>query len=141
MTWMRANDFDADTLRAMRDALYAQLDGDDEPGFRRPFAALEAESEIDRAYKLLRLANAAILVTDRGGRTASSRGRTSSRTSRAARPPQPDEVQHAFDPCRPRRRSGLHALPPAIARGEAVARAAYARKFARRVRTGYCTGA
>ena len=40
MAWMRAGDFDADTLRAMRDALYAQLDGDDDAGFRRPYAAL-----------------------------------------------------------------------------------------------------
>ena len=40
MAWMRASDFDADTLRGMRDTLYAQLDGDDEPGFRRPYAAL-----------------------------------------------------------------------------------------------------
>lgn len=39
-TWLRANAFDADTLRAMRDALYAQLDGDDPAGFRKPYAAL-----------------------------------------------------------------------------------------------------
>ncbi|MEO8742042.1 MAG: DUF2785 domain-containing protein, partial [Lysobacteraceae bacterium] len=45
--WMRAGDFDADTLRAMRDALYAQLDGDDDAGFRRPYAAL-ALSEVAR---------------------------------------------------------------------------------------------
>jgi cystathionine beta-synthase len=32
----------------------------------RPFPALEAEAEVDRAYKLLSLANAAILVTDKG---------------------------------------------------------------------------
>ena len=38
--WMRAGDFDADTLRAMRDALYAQLDADDDAGFLHPYAAL-----------------------------------------------------------------------------------------------------
>jgi cystathionine beta-synthase len=32
----------------------------------RPFPALDASSEIDRAYKLLTLANSAILVTDGG---------------------------------------------------------------------------
>ncbi len=47
MTWMRAGVFDPDTLRGMRDTLYAQLDGDDRKGFRRPFAAL-ALSEVAR---------------------------------------------------------------------------------------------
>jgi len=51
MTWMRANDFDADTLRAMRDALYAQLDGDDAPGFRRPYTALVL-SEVARTDRI-----------------------------------------------------------------------------------------
>jgi hypothetical protein len=49
--WMRANDFDADTLRVMRDALYAQLDGDDQAGFRRPFAALTL-SEVARTDRV-----------------------------------------------------------------------------------------
>ena len=49
--WLRANAFDADTLRAMRDALYAQLDGDDEPGFRRPYAALVL-SEVARTDRI-----------------------------------------------------------------------------------------
>ncbi|MEO8162126.1 MAG: DUF2785 domain-containing protein, partial [Arenimonas sp.] len=47
MTWMRAGVFDPDTLRGMRDTLYAQLDGDDPKGFRRPFAALTL-SEVAR---------------------------------------------------------------------------------------------
>ncbi len=49
--WMRANAFDADGLRAMRDALYAQLDGDDEQGFRRPYAALVL-SEVARTDRI-----------------------------------------------------------------------------------------
>jgi len=49
--WMRANAFDADTLRAMRDALYAQLDGDDDAGFRRPYAALVL-SEVARTDRI-----------------------------------------------------------------------------------------
>ncbi|HTA65417.1 MAG TPA: DUF2785 domain-containing protein [Xanthomonadaceae bacterium] len=51
MTWMRDNAFDADTLRAMRDALYAQLDGDDDPGFRKPYAALVL-SEVARTDRI-----------------------------------------------------------------------------------------
>jgi hypothetical protein len=50
-TWMRSDAFDADTLRAMRDALYAQLDGDDAQGFRKPFAAL-ALSEVARTDRI-----------------------------------------------------------------------------------------
>lgn len=49
--WMRAGDFDADTLRGMRDALYAQLDGDDAAGFRRPYAALML-SEVARTDRI-----------------------------------------------------------------------------------------
>jgi hypothetical protein len=49
--WMRGNAFDADTLRAMRDALYAQLDGDDAQGFRKPFAALTL-SEVARTDRI-----------------------------------------------------------------------------------------
>ncbi|HEY2345961.1 MAG TPA: DUF2785 domain-containing protein [Xanthomonadaceae bacterium] len=49
--WMRAGAFDADTLRAMRDALYAQLDGDDPQGFRKPYAALVL-SEVARTDRL-----------------------------------------------------------------------------------------
>lgn len=51
MAWMRASDFDADTLRSMRDTLYAQFDGDDEPGFRRPYAALVL-SEVARTDRI-----------------------------------------------------------------------------------------
>ena len=51
MAWMRASDFDADTLRGMRDTLYAQLDGDDEPGYRRPYAALVL-SEVARTDRI-----------------------------------------------------------------------------------------
>ena len=49
--WMRGDAFDADTLRAMRDALYAQLDGDDPDGFRKPFAALTL-SEVARTDRI-----------------------------------------------------------------------------------------
>ncbi len=49
--WMRAGDFDTDMLHGMRDALYAQLDGDDEPGFRRPFSALVL-SEVARTDRI-----------------------------------------------------------------------------------------
>jgi hypothetical protein len=51
MAWMRDGDFDADTLRGMRDALYAQLDGDDGQGFRRPYAALVL-SEVARTDRV-----------------------------------------------------------------------------------------
>ncbi|HTD28218.1 MAG TPA: DUF2785 domain-containing protein [Xanthomonadaceae bacterium] len=51
MTWMRANDFDGDTLGSMRDALYAQLDGNDEPGFRRSYTALVL-SEVARTDRI-----------------------------------------------------------------------------------------
>ncbi len=50
-TWMRADAFDADTLRAMRDTLYAQLDGDDPDGFRKPYAALVL-SEVARTDRI-----------------------------------------------------------------------------------------
>lgn len=50
-TWLRADAFDADTLRSMRDTLYGQLDGDDEAGFRKPFAALVL-SELARRDRL-----------------------------------------------------------------------------------------
>jgi hypothetical protein len=51
MTWMRADVFDADALRGMRDALYAQLDGDDEAGFRKPYTALVL-SEVARTDRI-----------------------------------------------------------------------------------------
>jgi hypothetical protein len=51
MTWMRGNVFDDDTLRALRDALYAQLDGDDAEGFRKPFTALVL-SELARTDRI-----------------------------------------------------------------------------------------
>ena len=41
--WLRAGDFDAATLRTFRDRLYAMLDGRDDDGFRKPFAAACAE--------------------------------------------------------------------------------------------------
>ncbi|MEO8460709.1 MAG: DUF2785 domain-containing protein, partial [Dokdonella sp.] len=49
--WMRADDFDAATLRTMRDALYTQLDRRDEIGFGRPFAALVL-SEVARTDRI-----------------------------------------------------------------------------------------
>jgi hypothetical protein len=49
--WLEAGDFDADTLRAMRDALYAQLDGDDAQGFMHPYAALVL-SEVARTDRI-----------------------------------------------------------------------------------------
>jgi hypothetical protein len=49
--WMRAGDFDADALRAMRDALYAGLDAPDDAGFRRPFSALVL-SEVARTDRM-----------------------------------------------------------------------------------------
>ena len=38
--WMRAGDFDAGTLRELRDALFVRLDASDPQGVSRPFAAL-----------------------------------------------------------------------------------------------------
>ena len=38
--WMRAGALDADTLRALRNAGFARLDGEDGEGFGKPFAAL-----------------------------------------------------------------------------------------------------
>lgn len=49
--WMRAGDFDADALRGLRDRLYAMLDGEDKPGFRKPFAALVL-SEVARTDRI-----------------------------------------------------------------------------------------
>lgn len=49
--WMRAGDFDADALRTMRDTLYGMLDGADEDGFRKPFAALSL-SEVARTDRI-----------------------------------------------------------------------------------------
>jgi hypothetical protein len=49
--WLRAGDFDAATLRAVRDGLYAMLDGDDAAGFRKPFAALVL-SEVARTDRV-----------------------------------------------------------------------------------------
>ncbi|MBS0461676.1 MAG: DUF2785 domain-containing protein [Proteobacteria bacterium] len=50
-TWLRAGAFDTETLRGMRDALYAQLAGDDAQGFVHPYAAL-ALSEIARTDRI-----------------------------------------------------------------------------------------
>lgn len=49
--WMRAGDFDAAALRGLRDSLYATLDGEDGPGFGKPFAAL-ALSEVARTDRI-----------------------------------------------------------------------------------------
>jgi len=49
--WLRAGDFDPATLRALRDALYAALDGADADGFARPFAALTL-AEIARTDRI-----------------------------------------------------------------------------------------
>lgn len=49
--WMRGNLFDADGLRALRDALYAQLDADDPQGFQKPYTALVL-SEVARTDRI-----------------------------------------------------------------------------------------
>lgn len=49
--WMRADAFDADELRKLRDGLYARLDGEDADGFRKPFAALVL-SEVARTDRI-----------------------------------------------------------------------------------------
>jgi hypothetical protein len=49
--WMRAGNFDAEALRALRDKLQAMLAEDDADGFRRPFAALVL-SEIARTDRI-----------------------------------------------------------------------------------------
>ena len=49
--WLQAGDFDADTLRGLRDQLLAMLSGDDAEGFRRPFAALIL-SEVARTDRI-----------------------------------------------------------------------------------------
>lgn len=49
--WMRGNAFDADTLRALRDGLYARLDGEDAEGFRKPFVA-ETLAEVARTDRI-----------------------------------------------------------------------------------------
>jgi hypothetical protein len=49
--WMRAKSLDDAGLRALRDALFASLEGDDVDGFRRPFAALVL-SEIARTDRI-----------------------------------------------------------------------------------------
>jgi hypothetical protein len=50
-TWMRGKLLPVATLRSLRDALYAMLDGEDPQGFRRPFAAL-ALAEIARTDRV-----------------------------------------------------------------------------------------
>lgn len=49
--WMRAGDFDAPALRAMREQLFGLLDGEDKAGFRKPFAALVL-SEVARTDRI-----------------------------------------------------------------------------------------
>ena len=49
--WMRAGAFDPAALRALRERLYAVLDGPDGPGFARPFAALVL-SEVARTDRI-----------------------------------------------------------------------------------------
>lgn len=50
-TWMRGKRIDVPQLRELRDALYRMLDGDDAPGFRKPFAALTL-SEVARTDRI-----------------------------------------------------------------------------------------
>ena len=50
-TWMRAGDFDARQLRALRDALYVQLQAPDPRGVLHPFAALVL-SEVARTDRV-----------------------------------------------------------------------------------------
>ena len=49
--WMRARALDAETLRALRDRLYAVVDGGEGEGFARPFAALVL-SEVARTDRV-----------------------------------------------------------------------------------------
>ena len=49
--WMRAGDFDGDTMRALRDRLYPMLEAGDDPGFAAPFAALVL-SEVARTDRI-----------------------------------------------------------------------------------------
>lgn len=49
--WLRAGDFDPASLRGLRDALYALLDGADGDGFGKPFAALTL-AEIARSDRI-----------------------------------------------------------------------------------------
>ncbi|MBC7988202.1 MAG: DUF2785 domain-containing protein [Luteimonas sp.] len=49
--WLRAGDFDADALRALRDRLQAMLGEDDADGFGKPFAALVL-SEVARTDRI-----------------------------------------------------------------------------------------
>ena len=49
--WMRAGALDADALRALRDRLYAAVDGGEGDGFARPFAALVL-SEVARTDRV-----------------------------------------------------------------------------------------
>ncbi len=49
--WLRAGDFDADALRALRDRLQAMLGEDDADGFRKPFAVLVL-SEVARTDRI-----------------------------------------------------------------------------------------
>ncbi|MEJ7746596.1 MAG: DUF2785 domain-containing protein [Luteimonas sp.] len=49
--WMRADQLDAEGLRALRDRLYAMLAADDTAGFARPFAALTL-SEVARTDRI-----------------------------------------------------------------------------------------
>ncbi|GAA4869218.1 DUF2785 domain-containing protein [Luteimonas vadosa] len=50
-TWLRAAELDAAALRALRERLYALLDGDPGEGFARPFAALLL-SEVARTDRI-----------------------------------------------------------------------------------------
>lgn len=49
--WMRADRLDVDTLRALESKLLVQLDGEDDAGFRKPFAALVL-SEVARTDRI-----------------------------------------------------------------------------------------
>lgn len=49
--WLRAGELDADATRALRDRLYALIDGGEDEGFARPFAALVL-SEVARSDRI-----------------------------------------------------------------------------------------
>ena len=73
--WMRAGAFDPDALRALRDRLLAQLDGDDPAGFRKPFAALVLSevARTDRIQPWMTVAERAAMVAAAAGYVESVR--------------------------------------------------------------------
>ena len=73
--WMRAGAFEPDELRALRDRLLAQLDGDDPAGFRKPFAALVLSelARTDRVQPWMAAGERAALVAAAAGYVESVR--------------------------------------------------------------------